>query len=391
MVLKMAFRNIFRHRVRTILTLASLALGIFFIVLGVGLNIGMERRVIKVMRETEVGDYKVYGRGYFEERYDNVDDRLDFPVPERALEILKEYNQSRRLVFSGVVTDGVYDYPVRVIGGDSESEERIFDRSSYLREGGAGVVVSHILAGDLGLSVGDSIVLTATTALESLNAMDLVVTGIIKTGGLEFDLNTILIDIDLAREFAELDAYNDIVVRGEISLQDIAALEGVGAEVTSYLEELSDIIAVTKLKVKVVMILSSVILLIAGVGIVNTMLMAMLERQREIGILLANGMKPIEIMKLFLLEGGILGIMGSGIGLVLGGGLVYYYERVGIPLPDLAQKMKTTIPLSERIYGYFDLRLNLLFFIFGIIISTGAALYPAYRATKLNPVDVLRE
>ena len=391
MVLKMAFRNIFRHRVRTVLTLASLALGIFFIVLGVGLNIGMERRVIKVMRETEVGDYKVYGRGYFEERYDNVDDRLDFPVPERALEILKGYNQSRRLVFSGIVTDGVYDYPVRVIGGDKESEERIFDRSSYLREGGDGVVVSHILAGDLGLSVGDSIVLTATTALESLNAMDLVVTGIIKTGGLEFDLNTILIDIDLAREFTELDAYNDIVVRGEVSPQDIAALEGVGAEVTSYLEELSDIIAVTKLKIKIVMILSSVILIIAGVGIVNTMLMAMLERQREIGILLANGMKPIEIMKLFLLEGGILGIIGSGIGLVFGGGLVYYYERVGIPLPDLAQKMKTTIPLSERIYGYFDLRLNLLFFIFGIIISTGAALYPAYRATKLNPVDVLRE
>jgi len=65
MILRMAFRNIFRHRVRTVLTLASLALGIFFIVLGVGLNIGMEKRVIKVMRETEVGDYKIYGRGYW--------------------------------------------------------------------------------------------------------------------------------------------------------------------------------------------------------------------------------------------------------------------------------------------------------------------------------------
>jgi len=53
--------------------------------------------------------------------------------------------------------------------------------------------------------------------------------------------------------------------------------------------------------------------------------------------------------------------------------------------------MKTTIPLSDRIYGYFDLRLNLLFLLFGIIISTGAAFYPAYRATKLNPIDVLRE
>ncbi len=391
MIVRMAYRNIFRHRVRTILTLISLALGIFFIVLGVGVNIGMERRIIKVMRATEVGDGKVYGRGYFQDRYDNVDDRLDFPVPGEALEILEGYPHSRRLIFSGVVTDGLYDYPVRVIGGDAETEEELFNRSSYIVEGEGGVVISHVLAGDLDLSVGDSIVLTATTARESFNAMDLTITGIIKTGGLEFDLNTLLIDIDLAQEFAETDIYNDIAMRGEIAPRDIAALEAGGAEVISYLEELSDIIAVTKIKIKVVMILSSVILIISGVGIVNTMLMGMLERQREIGILLASGMKPKDIMKLFLLEGGILGVIGSGIGFILGGGLVYHYERVGIPLPDMAQKMKTTIPLSDRIYGYFDLRMNLIFFLFGVVIATGAALYPAYKATKLNPVDVLRE
>ncbi|GLI56979.1 ABC transporter [Propionigenium maris DSM 9537] len=391
MIVRMAYRNIFRHRVRTILTLISLALGIFFIVLGVGVNIGMERRVIKVMRATEVGDGKVYGRGYFEDRYDNVDDRLDFPVPQKALEILEGYPHSRRLIFSGMVTDGVYDYPVRIIGGERKAEEELFNRSSYIVEGKGGVVISHVLARDLGLSVGDSIVLTATTARESFNAMDLTITGIIKTGGLEFDLNTLLIDIDLAQEFAETDIYNDIAVRGEIAPSDIAAMEAGGAEVISYLEELSDIIAVTKIKIKVVMILSSVILIISGVGIVNTMLMGMLERQREIGILLASGMKPKDIMKLFLLEGGILGVIGSGIGFILGGALVYHYERVGIPLPDMAQKMKTTIPLSDRIYGYFDLRMNLIFFLFGVVIATGAALYPAYKATKLNPVDVLRE
>ena len=59
MILKMAFRNIFRHRIRSVLTLSSLAFGIFFIIVGIGLNIGMERRIIKIMRETETGDYKV--------------------------------------------------------------------------------------------------------------------------------------------------------------------------------------------------------------------------------------------------------------------------------------------------------------------------------------------
>ena len=391
MILKMAFRNIFRHRIRSILTLASLAFGIFFIIVGIGLNIGMEKRVIKIMRETETGDYKLYGRGYFEEKYENIDDRLNYLIPKEALSILKKYDHSSRLVFSGVITDGRYDYPVRVIGGDREVEDSFFKRSSYLTHGNLGVVIASTLAKDLDLDVGDPFVLRGTTTKESLNAIDLVVTGIIKTGGLEFDLNTVLIDLKSAQEFTETDDINDIVLRGEISPKDLNSLDKLGVEVISYLDELFDLIVITKLKVKVVTILSCIILFMSGVGIVNTMLMAMLERQKEIGILMANGLKPKEIMKLFLLEGSILGGIGSGIGFILGGSLVYYYEVVGIPIPSLARELSTTIPLSDRIYGYFDLKLNLLFLIFGIIIAAIASFYPAYKATQLNPIDVIRE
>ena len=391
MILKMAFRNMFRHRIRSVLTLASLAFGIFFVIVGIGLNVGMERRIIKIMRETETGDYKLYGKGYFEDKYENIDDRLDFLISREVVPILKKYDHSSRLVFSGIITDGRYDYPVRVIGEDMEIEDNFFKRSSYLTHGNLGVVISTTLAKDLNLQVGDSFVLMGTTAKESLNAIDLVVTGIIKTGGLEFDLNTVLIDLKSAQEFAETNDINDIVLRGEISPVDLNSLENLGVESISYLDELFDLIVVTKLKIKVVIILSCIILLMSGVGIVNTMLMAMLERQKEIGILMANGLKPKEIMKLFLLEGSILGGIGSGIGFILGGSLVYYYELVGIPMPSLAHELSTTIPLSDRIYGHFDLKLNLLFLVFGVVIAAIASFYPAYKATQLNPIDVIRE
>lgn len=391
MIVKMAFRNIFRHRIRSVLTLASLAFGIFFIIVGIGINIGMERRIIKIMKEIETGDYKLYGKGYFEEKYENIDDRLDFLISKDVVPILKKYDHSSRLVFSGIITDGRYDYPVRVIGGDREIEDRFFKRSSYLTHGSLGVVISTNLAKDLNLQVGDPFVLMGTTAKESLNAIDLVVTGIIKTGGLEFDFNTVLIDLKSAQEFAETDDINDIVLRGEISPADLSSLEKLGVETISYLDELFDLIVITKLKVKVVVILSLIILFMSGVGIVNTMLMAMLERQKEIGVLMANGLKPKEIMKLFLLEGSILGGIGSSIGFILGGSLVYYYELVGIPIPSFAHDLSTTIPLSDRIYGYFDLKLNLLFLIFGVVIAAIASFYPAYRATQLNPIDVIRE
>jgi len=391
MIVKTAFRNVFRHRIRSALTLASLAFGIFFIIVGIGLNIGMERRIIKIMRETETGDYKLYKKGYFEEKYENIDDRLDFLIPKEALSILKKYDHSSRLVFSGVITDGRYDYPVRIIGGDREVEESFFKRSSYLTQGNLGIVISSNLASDLGLHVGDPFVLRGTTAKDSLNAIDLIVTGIIKTGGLEFDLNTVLIDLKLAQEFVETDHINDVVLKGEITPTDLIDLDELGVETISYLDELFDLIVITKLKIKVVIILSCIILLMSGVGIVNTMLMAMLERQKEIGILMANGLKPKEIMKLFLLEGSILGGIGSGIGFILGGSLVYYYELVGIPIPSLARELSTTIPLSDRIYAYFDPQLNLLFLLFGIVIAAIASFYPAYKATKLNPIDVIRE
>jgi len=200
-----------------------------------------------------------------------------------------------------------------------------------------------------------------------------------------------LIDLKLAQEFVETNNINDIVLRGEISPIDLNSLEELGVETIPYLDELFDLIVVTKLKVKVVIILSSIILLMSGVGIVNTMLMAMMERQKEIGILMANGLKSKEIMKLFLLEGSILGGIGSSIGFILGGSLVYYYELVGIPIPSVARELSTTIPLSDRIYAHFDLKLNLLFLIFGVVIAAVASFYPAYKATQLNPIDVIRE
>jgi putative ABC transport system permease protein len=389
MIIRMAYRNIFRHRTRSLLTLVSLAFGIFIVILGVGLNLGMERHIIKITRDVSIGDYKLYKKGYFDDRFENADSRLDFMIDNNIDSILEKYNFSKRTVFQGTITTDTYDYPVKVIGGNIKDEEKLFQRTKYLLTGKEGVVLASKLAKNLNLKVGDPFVLQGITAMGSVNAKDFIVTGIMETGSFEFDTGTVLIEKNVVDEFIETNGFNDVVIKGHISDIDLEKLDTLGVEVVTYLEELKDLIAITRIKLKVTFIFGSIILLISGVGIINTMLMAMLERKKEVGILMANGIKPNTILKLFVLEGAIMGGIGSGIGFITGGALLYYYEIVGIALPEMADKMGTAIPLSNRVYGYFDWRLNILFLIFGILIAMFSSLYPAYKATQLEPIDVI--
>ena len=300
MLLKMAFRNVFRHKIRSILTLVSLAFGIFIIILGVGLNLGMERHIIKISKEVDVADYKLYKKGYFEEKFDNIDDRLDFMIPDPASKIIDKYKNSKRIVFQGTISNDSYDSPVNIIGGDLKEEESLFHRTSYLIDGTSGVVLGVQLAKTLGLSIGDPFILKGTTKKGSLNAKDFIVTGIIKSGLMNFDNSTILISKKEIEKFTETTGFNDVSLRGKISPEDRESLETFGIDIISYEEELEDIIAVTQLKVKITFIFGAIILFISSVGIINTMLMAMLERKKEIGMLMANGVKQSTILKLFI-------------------------------------------------------------------------------------------
>lgn len=374
---------------RSILTLVSLAFGIFIIIIGVGLNLGMERHIIKIMRDVEISDYKLYEKGYFDDKFENSDDRLDFMISNEASKIIDNYQNSKRIVFQGTLSTSSFDSPVNIIGGNQQDEEDLFHRNSYLIDGKNGVVLGVHLAKTLNLSVGDSFILKGTTKKGSLNAKDFVITGIIKSGLMAFDNSTILISKQEIETFTEASGFNDVSLKGEITIEDKEALKSLGVDVIGYREELEDLISISQLKIKITFIFGSIILLMSSVGIINTMLMAMLERKKEIGILMANGIKQNVILKLFIFEGALMGTLGSIVGFILGGSLLYYYQIVGIALPEVADKMGTTIPLSDRIYGYFDWRLNILFLIFGIFIAVISSFYPAYKATKLEPIDVI--
>jgi ABC-type lipoprotein release transport system permease subunit len=129
-----------------------------------------------------------------------------------------------------------------------------------------------------------------------------------------------------------------------------------------------------------------IVLAVTSSVIVNTLVMAVFERTREIGILAAMGMKPGSIMAMFFAESGMLAIGGILIGLVIGGLMVLYATKVGFFIGNMGA---SGIMIGERIFAYPTLSDALTLSAIAFVVSLLAALYPALLASRLEPVQAL--
>ena len=396
MILKMIFRNIFRYKKRTVLTLITMIVGIYLAILGEGLNSGLENQITDIYIKTDTSHYKIYGNDFYLEKDDN--DQLDYPIDnlEKVEEILKNKDYSKRLLFEGSITDGEEELRARFIGVEPHKENLVFERNRYMVDGSFldnedSLVLGLEMARLLNLGIGDEVTLIARTASQSINAYNLTITGIIKTGNTIMDSSCVFIDLNFAKKFADTQFINDIAVKTLLTDKEVNNLKDLKIDFIPWQEEIKDILRITAIRRKAFTIISMTILIMAGVTIANTMLMAMLERQKEIGIMMANGMNNREILILFLGEGTLVGSLGSFIGFIFGGITTNYYQNNGIEIAIKSSDLGISIPFSDRLYLYFDLEKSLIIFIVGIIFSAFASVYPAVKSIKLNPSEAIKD
>jgi putative ABC transport system permease protein len=396
MILKMIFRNIFRYKKRTVLTLITMIVGIYLAILGEGLNSGLENQITDIYIKTDTSHYKIYGKDFYLEKDDN--DQLEYPIEnlEKIEKILKNKDYSKRLLFKGSITDGKEELIAQFIGVESPKENLVFERDKYMVEGSFvddenSLVVGFEMARLLDLGIGNEVTIIARTASQSINAYSLVITGIIKTGNTLMDSSSIFIDLDFAHRFADTPFINDIAVKTLLTDEEVESLEKLQIDFIPWQEEIKDILRITSIRRKAFAIISMTILVMAGVTIANTMLMAMLERQKEIGIMMANGMNNWEILLLFLGEGTFVGSLGSFIGFLFGGITTKYYQNNGIQIAIKSSDLGINIPFSDRLYLYFDLEKSLIIFIVGILFSAVASIYPAIKSIRLDPSEAIKD
>ena len=172
--------------------------------------------------------------------------------------------------------------------------------------------------------------------------------------------------------------------------KEISRALGKDYEVYTWKELNASIFEISGLKRTMQFLIGVIVVLIAAVGIINTMLMAVMERIPEIGTLEAMGFSKDNIIKMFIYEGGIIGIFGSISGCLLGFLLSLHLSLIGLDLSKRFENIDIVYPIKFIIKGELNYLTVLSVFLFGVIISVIVTLWPVRRATKLEPVEALR-
>lgn len=414
-LLKLALRNVFRYKRRTIITFSAISLGLGLMAIGMSLYNGIDKQTINNIVDCQTGHIKVLAEGYFAKKE-------EFPLqytiqnPENLIAFLSErediHGVESRILFMATIISGLDELPCIGVGVEPQLDPLVFNikdsmtEGSYLEPSDHMVIIGSKLAEDLDLAVGDVVVIRMFSSTEDFvwNALDLEIKGIFESPNPMVNSKNIFIPITLAQESLGLEGKaTEIAIRlnniDEIksiqtSLQETLPSVGGPYQVFSFDQIESDFAEAMKFKTQTQALIPLIMLLIATLGIVNTMLMAVLERTREIGMLVAMGMKRIEVMLLFIFEGAFIGLFGSFVGCLIGALGGWYFETKGFDMTSFGKEFSdlaaSSFPIKDVFYG--DLTIGILVFtlIFGTCVAVLASIYPAYKAVKIEPIRALR-
>jgi ABC-type lipoprotein release transport system permease subunit len=403
---KIALRNTARHKRRTIITAVVMMVGIAFFIMFDSMLSGMDRITVDNMAAFTTSSLKIRTPAYVK---DIAATPLDKGVPEAEGVLAKlaaaGYRAAPRLRFVARLSNYEDEIPVVADAGVFDVAKTV-TKGSWLDESGRNeAVMGADLAGELGLSVGDSVIVSAQTVQDVTNADEFRLVGLVKCPAPQINLSGFFVSIADARRLlddagglvTEIDVFlpkgatMDAGIRGAAAVAAAMAPSMPSLRLDPLGELVKDYLAMRNMKAKFSFIMIFVVLIIAGVGIVNTILMSVYSRIREIGVLRAYGMTAKDISRLFTLEGLAVGILGSVLGVALGAGLDFLMIRFGINLDALMGNISTgSVPIAGMLYGIWNPATMAVGFVFGIVVALISARIPARMAARLEPTAALR-
>jgi ABC-type lipoprotein release transport system permease subunit len=302
-----------------------------------------------------------------------------------------------RLFASGIVSVSNDSAGVQIMGVDPASEANAPYRDGLLAgeffgaDDRNGILVGYPLAESLQLGVGSQLNLLVNTSEGQVDEQNFVVRGIFSTGSSTYDKGIVLIPLAKAQAFSGAGDRASIIF---VMLHDreqadavAAAITGVAYQVETWQEMNELLVLINDFSNAYIMILNLIVLGVTVTVIVNTMLMAVFERTREIGILSALGMKGRQIIALFLSEAALLALGGVAVGLLAGWALSAYFGSVGIYFGDIGV---SGMIMGDRLYPYLMLEDVIQLTITAFIVTILASYYPARIASRMEPVEALR-
>ncbi len=404
-LLKISWRNIWRNKKRSLVIITAITLGL------VGGNfissayIGMMNQTMVETIEKQLSHIQIHHPDFIAER----EIRHDIENAGAIVNDLRSHPKIKA-VAARTKTDGMVASPylsagISIVGvvAQKEIETTGFDqqiiKGSYFKEAGRfpSTVIGQELAEKLQSDIGSRIVLTFQDAEREMVSASFRVEGIFRSAATEYEKRVLFVQ---AEDFNALIGKEDPTTEIAIRLHDKERTEAVtkelsetypGLSVRSWKEMAPELEFLMDWTIMSLMWIIGIILLGVSFGILNTILMSVMERTRELGMLMSVGMKKSLVFGMVVLETVMLSLTGGLMGMVLSLGLVSYLNKQGMDLSVIGGEALRDFGFSPVIYpelhAGFYFQVTVMIVVFAIL----AAIYPARKAIKLQPAEAVRK
>jgi ABC-type lipoprotein release transport system permease subunit len=402
---KIAIRDLGRNKRRSVLTLVAVGLGMALLIVMSGLIEGAVAGSLENSIRLQTGHVQVRAASYDEDELslkweDLVSDPQALTAQIRGLKGVRVATPV--LWANGMLTAGDESVGVQVFGIDPLSEAYVPIRDALVAgeflapDDRSGILMGQRLAESLGVTIGQRMSLLVSTADQQVDEAVFTTRGLYNTGVASYDETRVFLPLSKAQAFTRTEGHASAIFilldRQEDADTVAAALRAPGFSVLTW-RALNQVFLQTMQASAIFLnMMNLVVLAVVAVIIANTLLMAVFERTREMGILAALGMKGRQILAMFLLEAGTLGLAGIILGFLLGLLGVAYLATVGLPIGEAAAagEASNMITYGNVLYARFSLPDTVSLSGLELIITLLASLYPAWFAARMEPIEALR-
>ncbi|BEG98650.1 ABC transporter permease [Bacteroides sedimenti] len=399
----LSWKNIWRNKLRSSIVIAAMALGVFAGVFIIALMNGMVDARLNAIVRTETSSVQIHHPEFlansdFASRIPNADE-----VVQRAGSINNVLGASKRLVIISMIASAETNAGVKILGVEPGMERKVSNIWSRMVEGSYfdsnkknAIVISRKLADKLKVGLNKKVVITMQDVDMNITGGAFRVVGIYETDNALFDESNVFTRYSDLCRLAGLDTTQAheiaILVDKEGNSQvvkDVLKLDYPSLDIQDWTQLSPEAGYLVSAMNQYLYIIVLIIMLALCFGIINTMLMAVLERTKELGMLMAIGMNKIRIFFMLMLETLYLSITGGFIGIISGYLLCRYLGKVGLDLYFWKEAYQS-FGYSSMVYP--EIELNMIGFMAIMVVLTGlfSTIFPAYKALKVNPADATR-
>ena len=406
MIWSISWRNVWRNKLRSGIVITAITLGVFAGVFSIAFMRGMADQRVNSAIKTEVSHIQLHTHEFME--VNNIENYI-----QNTDKILSEINKkpevqsaSRRIIINSMVMTADGRSGIKLVGVEPEREREVTNikdkiiHGEYFKEyeRSKAVVIGDDLAEKHEFETGDRFIVTLVDVEGNQVPDRFKISGIYGTSNSNFDETNAFVKYSDLREISNLPENSAHEIAVYLSQNDNTSKivsselenEFSNLDIKQWFEVLPELKYLTESMDYMMYIFIVIILLALGFGIVNTMLMAVLERIKEIGMLMAVGMNKLRLFGMIMLETIFLSLTGGAAGIFLGYIVSKIFENQGIDLSTLYGEGLEAIGYDSIVYTVVQFENILIVALLVVLTGMLASIYPARKAMKLNPADAIR-